>query len=295
MDLRSLRTLVEVVRQGSFSKAAQVVCTTQSAVSKAIKNLENELDLSLLDRTANPVRLTDAGQIVYRRAMTMLNEREDLLSELDALRGLERGVLRLGMPQLGSHTLFASLFVRYRKLYPGVEVRLVEDGSRRLEELVAAGELDLAATLESTNSEFETQLVRSDSVEVLVASDHPLANRSVVSMSDLADQPFILFEDGFGLNTLILEACHLARFNPKVAARSGQVDFILALVAAQTGIGFLPEMVAREREQAGIRRLRIATPGINWRIVVIWRRGGFLSRAATAWLELLTKTQPSAL
>ncbi|MCC3263345.1 LysR family transcriptional regulator, partial [Paenibacillus polymyxa] len=83
MELRTLRALVEVVRQGGFSQAAKVVHATQPTVSKAVRQLEDELGMPLLDRQAQPLRLTAAGEIVYRRAIAMLAERDDLRAELD--------------------------------------------------------------------------------------------------------------------------------------------------------------------------------------------------------------------
>src|SRR5271166_3237677 len=111
--LRALRVFVEVVRQGGFSQAAKAVFATQSTVSKAVKQLEDELGLSLLDRIGRHSMLTAAGEIVYRRAMAMLAERDDLLAELSELRGLKRGVLRIGLPPIGSDVLFAPMFAIY--------------------------------------------------------------------------------------------------------------------------------------------------------------------------------------
>lgn len=80
------------------------------------------------------------GEIVYPRAVKILMERDDLISELDELRGLKCGILKLGLPPVGSGTLFAKLFANYRKRYPGVDIRLVEHGSERLaEETALAG------------------------------------------------------------------------------------------------------------------------------------------------------------
>lgn len=93
VNLRTLRTFVEVVRQGSFSQAADVVSLTQSTVSKAVKTLEDELGTPLLSRIGHRSELTAAGEIVYRRALTLLAERNDLLTELNDLRGLKGGVL----------------------------------------------------------------------------------------------------------------------------------------------------------------------------------------------------------
>ena len=286
MEIRTLRAFVEVVRQGGFSRAAKTVYVTQSTVSKAVKQLEEELGLQLLDRIGHSCRLTSAGEIVYRRAVTILAQGDDLRSELEALRGLKGGVLRLGVPLIGSNTLFAHWFAGYRNCYPGVELRLVEHGSKRLEELVLTGELDLAATLLPVSGEFDWQEVRCEPIDVLLAADHPLATRDHLTFEALADLPFILYGPGFALNPIILEACRKNGFTPKVAAHSSQVDFIIELVAAKLGVALLPRMIVEQRPHPMTKRVEIDHPAIYWHMALVWRRGGYLSHAAQAWLEM---------
>lgn len=96
MEFRQLRSFVEVVRQGSFTQAAQVRHASQSTISKQVAQLEQSLGVQVLERNGPHVRLTDAGAVVFRRAEEMLRLRRDLLSELDDLSQLNRGELRLG-------------------------------------------------------------------------------------------------------------------------------------------------------------------------------------------------------
>jgi DNA-binding transcriptional LysR family regulator len=117
VDFRTLRTFVEVVWQGRFSLATKVLSTTQSTVSKAVKHLEIELGVPLLDRKGHRNALTADGEVVYRQALRILAERDDLIAELDELRGLKRGTLRLGLPPVGSSDLFAPLFSIYRSRF----------------------------------------------------------------------------------------------------------------------------------------------------------------------------------
>ena len=286
MELRALRAFVEVVRQGGFSRAAKTVFATQSTVSKAVKQLEDEVGLPLLERVGHRSTLTSAGEIVYRRAQAMLAERDDLVAELDELRGLKRGTLRFGLPPVGSDILFAPVFAVFRSRYPGVEIQLVEHGSKRLEEMVLAGEVDLAAALLPDSDAFEWRDVRREPIDALVPADHPLAQSASVELKALAGSPFILFEAAFALNPIILDACRQAGFTPAVAARSSQISFVIALVAAKIGVGFLPRMIARQREHPGVRRIGVAGPSMEWRMTLIWRRGAYLSQAAQAWLAL---------
>ncbi|GFO59116.1 LysR family transcriptional regulator [Geomonas silvestris] len=290
MEMRTLRTFVEVVRQGGFSRAAKTVFVTQSTVSKAVKQLEDELGLQLLDRIGANVKLTAAGEIVYRRALAILAQGDDLKAELEELRGLKGGVLRLGVPLIGSNTLFAHRFAAYRNRYPGIELQLMEHGSKRLEELVLAGELDLAATLLPVGEEFEWQEVWREPIDVLLPAEHPLAASEKLSFRQLKDLPFILYGPGFALNQMILDACRESGFTPKVSAQSSQVDFVIELVATRLGVALLPRMIAEQRPHPLTRRVPVEQPALFWHLALIWRRGGYLSPAAQAWLALAAET-----
>jgi len=286
MELRTLRAFVEVVRQGGFSQAGKVVFATQSTISKAVKQLEDEIGVPLLDRDGRHSTLTAAGDIVYRRAVRMLSERDDLVSELDELRGLKRGTLRLGLP-LVSNVLFAPLFALYRSRFPGIDIRLVEHDSGRIKELLLSGDIEVAASLLPVPEGFDWQDVLTEPLVAVLPEDHALASRESVDLSTLRELPFILFESGFTLHRIILDACRRRGFEPVVAAESSQIDFIVQLVAAGMGVAFLPRMIAQQRHDSHVRHVLCTEPGTDWHLAMIWRRGAFLSHAARAWLALV--------
>jgi DNA-binding transcriptional LysR family regulator len=292
MEFRPLRVFVEVVRQGGFSQAAKVVFATQSTVSKAVKQLEEEIGLPLLDRIGHRSVLTVAGEVVYRHAIKMLADRDDLVAELNELRGLKRGTLRLGLPALSSNT-FAPLFAVYRERYPGVDIRLIEHGSERLEQILRSGEIDIAASLLPVSDDFEWQEVQREPLMVLVPCGHAVAQRESLDLVGLKDMPFLLFEPGFALNRIILDACRRRGFEPTVAARSSQVDFIVELVATGLGIAFLPRSMAEKRNHPSVCHVLFGEAKTEWRMVMIWRRGAYLSHAAQAWLAIWRETHPA--
>ncbi len=284
MELRTLRAFVEVIRQGGFSAAAKTVFATQSTVSKAIRQLEDELGTPLIDRAR--MTPTPAGEIVFRRAQTILAEREDLLRELDDLRGLRRGELRLGLSPIGGGTLFAPLFALYRKRFPDIDIRLQEHGSGRLEELLTAGELELAASLLPVGEEFAFQPVKSEPMVALLPPGHPAAAGDRVDLAAIGETPVVLFDAAFAVNRIIAEAYRRRGRAPVVAARTAQVEFMVQLVAAGLGVAFLPRMTAAEHPHPAVRQALLAEPGTDWRLALVWRRNAFLSAAARAWLDL---------
>ncbi|MBG0789868.1 MAG: LysR family transcriptional regulator [Desulfovibrionaceae bacterium] len=288
MEFRKIQMFVEVVRQQGFSRAAEVLFTTQSTVSKAVRQLENELDSRLLDRGARGVTLTDAGEVVFRCGERLLAERGDMLRELEELRGLARGTLVLGLPQIGASALFAPVFTEYRKRYPGVEIRLVEHGSDELEDVLRAGGVELAASLLPVPDDFEWMPVRREPLVALLSPDHPQATLDSMPLDRVRDVPFILFEDGFALNRIILRACRRRGFEPSVITKSSQIGFICRLAEAGLGVAFLPRLIAEERRGDAVRLVRLEEPDTDWDMAVIWRRGGYLSSAARAWLDVVS-------
>ena len=293
MNLRTLRAFVEVVRQGGFSQAAEVVSLTQSSVSKAIKTLEGELGMPLLNRLGHRNQLTAAGEIAYSRALVLLAEHNDLVAEINDLRGLKRGVLRIGLPPVGCGVLFATMFATYRTRYPDIDIELTEYGSKRLRECLEAGEVDLAALLLPIDEGFDYQPVRNEPLMAVLPISHPLAQRKRIDFTDLADSPFILFEAGFALNAKILAACERKGVQPRVAARSGQIDFIVDLVSAGLGAAFLPRMLAHKHQHPGIALIPLDEPHTDWHIALAWRASAHLPPAARAWLELAKESQLS--
>lgn len=288
MEFKQLRTFVEVARAGGFTPAAHTLHISQSAVSKQVAQLEHNLGTPLFDRLGSHVRLTAAGTVVLQRAEEMLRLQQELLSELDDLSQLTRGELRLGLPLLGSDALFASLFAEYRRRYPNIQVQLLEGGSLVVEQAVLSGELELGGSLTPKNPTFAYQPFCDEPLDALLPADHPLAEDGSVRLEQLSETPFLLYQRSFVLNDRLLQACQQLGFTPKEGGRSGQSDFLVALVAAGQGVVLLPSVVARGLVRPGVVRLKLIAPeDLRWDIAFIWREGAYLSRAAHAWLELL--------
>lgn len=292
MELRNLKAFVEVARQGGFSRAARTLFSTQSTVSKAVRQLEEELGEALFTRLGTGAKLTGAGEIAYARAVAILAESEHLAADLADLKGLISGRLRLGLPIFGSARLFAPLFAEYRSRHPGVEIEIMEQGSARLEEALLAGEVELAVSLLPVADAFDWQPVRDDPLMAVLWTDHPLRDQPTIRLSELAIFPFILFEQGFVLNTRIETACRARGFTPYCAARSSQVDFIIALVAAGLGVALLPRILTEGRQLAPLRALLLDETDLRWRAALVWRKGARLSPAARAWLALTREAFP---
>ena len=287
LNIRTLQILVEVARQGGFSRAAQTVHAVQPTVSKAVQAVEDRLGVRIFERVNNGVRLTVEGEIVYRRALNILQEFEALEADVAALHKLEKGVLRIGFPPVASGILFADLLSKYRQLYPGINISLQEQGCASLEPMVLSGDLDLAVTLLPVPPNFSWLQIRDEPLMVIMPPDHPLADRKRLKMDELADNAFIGFEQGFLLNDRIKAVCRQRGLKLNECLRSGQLDFIMTLVATGIGVALLPRLELERRELPNIHIALLDEEELRWRAAFVWRRGAVLSSAAQAWLKLL--------
>ncbi|MFR1532828.1 MAG: LysR substrate-binding domain-containing protein [Bilophila wadsworthia] len=194
---------------------------------------------------------------------------------------------RIGFPPVASGILFADLLSKYRQLYPGINISLQEQGCASLEPMVLSGDLDLAVTLLPVPPNFSWLQIRDEPLRVIMPPDHPLADRKRLKMDELADNAFIGFEQGFLLNDRIKAVCRQRGLKLNECLRSGQLDFIMTLVATGIGVALLPRLELERRELPNIHIALLDEEELRWRAAFVWRRGAVLSSAAQAWLKLL--------
>jgi DNA-binding transcriptional LysR family regulator len=290
VEIRQLKVLEAVVRCGGFSAAAREIGSTQSSVSKAILQLEHECGEPLLERLPYGVALTDAGRVVLERARVILEQRELARADLLALRGLEAGRLRIGMPPIGSGPLFAPVFAEFLRRYPRVELDLREGGGRRLEEAVQAGEVELAATMLPAPEVFGAHQVCDEPMMAVLPAQHPLAGRERLRLAELADTPCLLYTPGFVINRMITSAYARRGLKLVEAARGSQPDFMMALASAGLGVTYLPRLMLAG--QARVAAALVEEPEFRWRLGLIWRREAALSPAARRFLEITRARYP---
>lgn len=287
MELRLLRAFIEVVRCGGFTEAGKRIFATQSTVSKMVKQLEEELGVQLIDRSGPRARPTEPGLMVYQRGLDMLAMRDELLTRIGEFDSLKRGVLRAGVPTVGGDMLFAPVLAEFRRRYPLIQIKLIEHGSAHLHEILRAGDLDVAGILLPVTQELDHRPVRREPVVALVPEGAFPPEQTSIALPDLRTWSFLLFQEGFALNDMILSACRRHGFIPSVAMQSAQTRFIARLVGAGLGVAFMPRMVALADRPDGVALLDLSDADVSWDMTLAWRRDGYLSQAARAFIDLV--------
>ncbi|MBB6671381.1 LysR family transcriptional regulator [Cohnella nanjingensis] len=285
MDIRHLQYVTEIARRRSFTRAAESLHITQPTISKMIKNLESELNAELFVRDGKRLRLTDAGETILRHAGPILQGFERLQAELDDLTYLNKGSIRIGLPPMAGANFFPDVFKRFQSRYPGIAIKIAEDGARKTVERLGNGELDAGVVLAPIAEDvFESFPLSDDRMKVILHPSHAMAGRDEIGLAELAAESFILFNNDFALHDRIVEACASRGFAPRIVHESAQWDFIGEMVGAELGIAMLPGTVCRQLSPDKVRAIPLADPVIPWRLAMAWRREGYLSRAAREWI-----------
>ncbi|MGB8955906.1 MAG: LysR family transcriptional regulator [Tumebacillaceae bacterium] len=286
MDIRHLLYFLEVAKHRSFTRASEELHITQPTISKMVKNLEEELGVTLLDRQGKQVALTDAGEVVVGQAQQIVRSFDHLAAELADVMQIRRGRIRMGIPPMIGANFFPKVLAAFYKLYPDVTIQLKEEGAKQIEQLIIDGELDLGvAVLPVEEERFHSFSFVNENLMLIVHPSHKLAGRERVLLSELRDEPFLLFREGFALHDHILAESARAGFRPKVAYESSQWDFMSEMVAANLGVALLPARICRTLDQARVSIIPNVEPAIPWHLAVIWPRDRYVSFATREWIR----------
>ncbi|TDR82705.1 LysR family transcriptional regulator [Paludibacterium purpuratum] len=287
MDIRALRYFTEVVRQQSFTRAAEKLFVTQPTISKMMKQLEDELGMPLFIREGRGFRLTDAGQVTFERGQDVLSAMTRMKTELSDLVSLERGELMVGLPPMSGGAFLAPVVSAFRERYPNIELKVVEDGAVAIENSVRSGQLEIGAAVLPVDSQvFEQFGFARDPLCVVAPAGSPWQGRESVRLADVADWPIVFFPEDFTLSRRIRDGFARLGQPMRIAGRSAHWDFIVAMVNAKLGIALLPQSVTDRLESWPFDVIRLDEEQIVWNLGLIWQKDVYLSHAARAWIQV---------
>lgn len=284
--LRQLQGFLAVAELGSFTRAAERMRLTQSAMSVLVAELERSLRLRLLDRTTRRVELTEAGVQFRAAASKAVRDLDHAVRNAHLLADRRHGRVTVAAPPLLAATLLPPVIARHRAAFPGIEVNLIDAATDHIVAGLRAGETDLAVgTLPPDVDEIERIPLIRDQLVAACPDGHPRAGDSAVSWHTLAEHPVIALTPESGIRSLAERSWLAAGASIRPAFEVSQIATALALVEAGLGIAILPSYALR-KSTPGCIAVRIE-PEISRNIEVIRLRSRSLSPAAASFAELL--------
>lgn len=286
MELRHLTYFVAVADRLNFSRAAEALHIAQPAISQQVRALEQELGISLFDRVGKRVTLTEAGRALLPHARQILSAVEAARNEIRERGSLKRGTVSLGAPPTVSAHALPTKITSFEQKHPGLDVMLREAGTETLVALVEQGQLDMAiVSTDVLPSSIESTPFLEETYVLAVGAKHHLCKRKAINITELAEESFIMFPQGYKLREVTMIVCRAAGFEPKVALDGGGMQSALQFVAAGLGVALVPELALTDTHN--IFALHISDQNLHRTLGLVWRKGAHLSPAARALREFL--------
>lgn len=281
VTLQQLAYFVAVADVRSFTRAADSVGVAQPTLSRQLRALERDLGAPLIDRGGRdgPV-LTAAGEAVLPLARRMLADMDAARTAVADIVGLRRGRVRVGATPSLCIGVLADVLRVFHEQYPAIHLELVESGSQPLERSLVGGEIDVAMVIVPVAGVdpalHATPLLRERLSVASPASGRSPASRGSMGMRELARRPLVVPRKGYDLRDATLQAFADAGVAPRFAVQGGEMDAVLRLVEAGTGVAVVPDLVFAGRP--GLRRT-VLTPPL-YRTVALARRADLVPTQA---------------
>lgn len=262
--------LLKVIEVGSFTKAADLLGYTQPALSQMIASLEKELSIKILYRSRYGIRLTPEGGRLYPSIQSAVLQYQAMHRTADEIRGLDSGVVRIGTVSSVSCHWLPEIIRAFWQEYPNIQIVLHQGDYTSIPEWVRTGAVDFGFVNPHAVKGMETTVVKSGEFRAVLPKDHPLAEKKSLILEDLAEEPFLLLEEGAYSEPL--EAFRAAGITPNVKLRVHDDYSILSMVEQGLGVSILTELVLHKTsydvvalpvEPAIIRTMSIVTKDKN--------------------------------
>jgi LysR family transcriptional regulator, low CO2-responsive transcriptional regulator len=292
MDFDQLATFVQVAKLKSFSKAGQKVFRSQSAVSAQIRQLEQAYHAKLLDRSAKSVDLTPAGEVLFEFAERLLRLRDESMQVVADRGNVVQGPVAFGANEATCLYLLPDILAEFQRRYPLVHISIYRNFSHKILQRLEDGSLDLGiVTLPLKSPNLKMHVINRDRLRFMVSAKNPLAQRTHVTLDEIAAAPMIFPKTGYTRQVLDkLFRPHRSRL--RIAMELPSIGMIKTFVAADVGISIISESFARDQVKSGEVKL-LNVEGLDlWReLALVYRRDRSLPRAVQSLIGMIRENR----
>lgn len=292
MELRQIHYFMEVAKREHVTEAAHALHVAQSAVSRQIFNLEDELGVRLFIREGRNVKLTPIGKMFLNQMQQAMKVIDDAKREIEEYLDPDHGTIRIGFPSSLASYILPTAISSFRERYPQVKFQLKQGSYRYLIDGVVNGEFDMAliGPVPKQEKKIEGTTLFIDNIVALMPESHPLASRKSLKLAELREDSFVLFPEEYILREMIVNACGQLGFQPRVSFEGEDIDAIKGLVSAGLGITLIPEITLVDRLPRSTVKIPIIEPNVTRTVGVIIPRDRELLPTERLFYEFLKET-----
>lgn len=279
MDLKKLETFIQVAEQGSFTKAAEKLGYTQSAVSFQIKQLEEALKTVLFERINHSIKLTPKGREILNLAHQMIALSADIEKAANDTNEIS-GTVRIAMADSLCHFIFWDHFSEFHRLNPNIKLKVISTSTEEMFRLAKQNDIDLVFTLDKHLYDTNYIIVKEHEINtsLITSAENELALKEELSLDDISSEPLILTEKGMSYRQTFEEYAAKKSIELKPILETGDTELICHLVEQGAGISFLPDFVTEKYVKNGkIKQVRLSDFSAGIWIQILYHRDKWIT------------------
>ncbi len=281
MEIQQLEYFLAAAHTGNFTKAAQTVSITQSALSRSIIRLEKELGVKLFTRNAKEVLLTSCGRMLLTHAERIVKEEA---AAKDAIQKSDNETINLSFIHSLGIYMIPELISQFSKIHPQCRFRLNQDHSAVLMGELSSGKTDLCICSNLLMTETIGWLpLCAEELFVIVPINHPLAKKDSVTLKDISEEPLITLKPFYGLRLLVNQLFSLSGIIPHIEFEGDEIGIVASLVAAELGVSLVPKIPGLDSTK--LKFLKVSSPCCRRTIGIAWDTSRLLSPIASEFRE----------
>lgn len=267
MTIKELEEFRIICQRGSLARASKELFMSPQGLSRVLKNLENELECTLLDRVSSGIELTESGQKLYDYANTVLAEYDRLKKEIEMIRASEEGTVELLVAYDILRFLTPDCILNFQKKYPNVAFSYMEYPDRIVERMLLDKEGNVALSVGPFAGDcFRVKSLKKCNLGLLVYKDHPLAGKEEASVRDLEGEPLYLENSSFKLNEFVQRECWNKGFEPNIIFETNGFDLCYKMCRMKKGISVTIDFVHEDMNTEGLRMIPFSEEDMVWEI-----------------------------
>lgn len=293
MNFDKLSYFVRVVEKGGITKAAISLNMTQPPLSKAIKDLEEELESNLFIRKGKRLELTETGKYLYEKGKKLITYSSKMKDDIRVLDGKKERVINVGCSNVAAITVVPKIIKKVREKNLKLKVNVVEGPTSYLLEQLRYNKLDIviARNILDSDDNFDITVLYTEPIHIVLPKKHELASKNFLEIMDLKDEKFILplSTTGYGLSEYIIDGCQASGFTPEISYWGGQSLPMIELVKEGMGIAFVPASYENIISMKKIEMIPLKSNLVHARCYAIKLKMEIFSKSTELFMNLINE------
>lgn len=290
MTIKELEEFSVICQRGSLAKASKELFMSPQGLSRVLKNLENELNCTLVDRVISGIELTESGECLKMYAEIILKEYEKLKKEIETIRAASDGAVELLVSCDVMRYLTPLCFDAFQREYPNTVFSVVEYPDRIVERMLLEKEGNIALSVGPFVGEcFHVKLLKKCSLGLLVYEGHPLAEKEFVTVEDLKDEPLYIENSSYKVNEFIQSKCWNKGFEPRIAYEANGFDLCYKMCRMKKGISVTVDFIHKDMKTDGLVMIPFAEQDMQWEIGLLTLKDKTLEPSVGKFCEFIEK------